>query len=78
MYELCTHWWLVRVTFVVAFGFLPQNLGGGGDLQIFLVKNEWCGQSEVVGTLKLYYLVNLFSNFMHSRVVETQKLCDFP
>ena len=26
--------WLVRVTLVVAFGFLPQNLGGGGDIQL--------------------------------------------
>ena len=22
-----THWWLVRVTLVVAFGFLPNNFG---------------------------------------------------
>ena len=29
---------------MVAFGFLPQNLGGGGDLQMMVVL-EWCGQS---------------------------------
>ena len=26
------YWWLVRVTLVVALGFLPQSLGDGGDL----------------------------------------------
>ena len=27
---LMAYWWLVRVTLVVAFGFLPQDLGGDG------------------------------------------------
>ena len=26
--KILIYWWLVRITLVVAFGFLPQNLGG--------------------------------------------------
>ena len=35
------HWWLVRVTLVVPFDFLPQNFGWSRGLQIVvLLKNE--------------------------------------
>ena len=53
------YWWLVRVTLVVAFGFLPQNFGrwqGPTDC-CFAQKRmqlQWCWQCEVVGTLKHY------------------------
>ena len=30
------YWWLVRVTFVVVFGFFPKILEGSGGLQIIL------------------------------------------
>ena len=28
------YWWLVTVTLVVAFGFYPKVLGGGGDFVV--------------------------------------------
>ena len=34
------HWWLVRVTLGVAFGFLIQILGDGGDLQIVTARKR--------------------------------------
>ena len=38
---------LIGVSLVVAFGFLPQNMGGGRDLRmIVLLKNE-CSLSGV-------------------------------
>ena len=30
MKKITCHWWLVRVTLVVAFGFGPLKVGGGG------------------------------------------------
>ena len=73
--KMCTRtveyfWWLVRVTLVVDFGFLPQHFGscwggGAGPTNNFLSFNK-CrfsggGYHEVVGTLKPYNeLKNLF------------------
>ena len=49
-------WWLVRVTLVVAFGFLPQNVGRWREVQV-----QWWRYHEVVETLKPYLIQkNLF------------------
>ena len=39
------YWWLIRVTLVVAFGFLPKILGDGGDLQIVILLEKECSFS---------------------------------
>ena len=39
------YWWFLRVTLVVAFGLLPQNLGGGGDLQMVLCHSKSVGST---------------------------------
>ena len=51
------HWWLIRVTLVVAFGFLPQNFGKVAvPTNSTFVILEWWGQSEMVGTINPYML----------------------
>ena len=71
-------WWLVGVTLVVAFGFLPQNFGrwwglipGCIDYKSFARK--WM-QSMVVGTVNPYLLFKKNSNFLHSQAVGMQAL----
>ena len=57
---------------MVAFGFLAQILGGGGDLRIMtLLKNE-CSLSGWDTQILLAALEN--STFMHSQAVAKQKL----
>ena len=41
-YFCVTNWWFVRVTLVVAFGFCPKILGGGGDLQNVILLEKEC------------------------------------
>ena len=47
--SLCTNiWWLVRVTLVVAFDFLPKKFGGGsGQLRMILLLLYKCSLSSV-------------------------------
>ena len=59
------YWWLVRVTLLVAFGFLLQNFGKWwGPTNDVLIRKwmqlEWWGQSEGMGTLNPYLKVNSF------------------
>ena len=59
------YWWLVKVTLMVVFVFLPQNLGGGGHLWMVLLWMlvQWWGYHEVVMTLKPYHIQkNLFQH----------------
>ena len=46
MFRKLNIWWLVRVTFVVAFGFFPKILGGGGNLQIVILLEKECNFSD--------------------------------
>ena len=62
---LCV-WWLVRVTLVVAFGFLPHNFRWwqgpmNHSFVILWMQVHLWGYHDVVGTFKPYYgLKNLF------------------
>ena len=53
------YWWLITVTLVVAFGFLPQNFGRWwGPTNCHFARKgmqlQWYWQCQVVGTLKHY------------------------
>ena len=54
------YWWLVENDLTGFFGFLPQILGGGRDLQMILVilsmQVQWWGYHEVVRALTPYLL----------------------
>ena len=73
----CVGGWFVRVTLVVACGFLPQNLGGGRDLWItFLLENE-CNLRGVDNRRRWDTQILLAGkklDFMHSQMVATQKI----
>ena len=62
-----THWWLVRVTLVVAFGFFSTILEGSGDLRmvfcILLMQVQWWGHHQVVEILKRYHNVWTFCTY---------------
>ena len=65
-----TYWWLVRVTLVIAFAFLPQSFESCNLWIIILLKNERNlsdvdTQTLPAGKKKL--------NFMYSQVVGMQK-----
>ena len=68
------HWLLVKVTLVVAFGFLPQNLGGSGDLRIVILLER--NAASVVPTMSWSNTNKL--SYMYSQVVGTQELSNFP
>ena len=71
-------WWLVRVTLVVAFNFLPQNLGGDRYLWVVLCPSMNAGSvrgyHEVMGTLKHFLIQRFCLNLLHSQAVGMQKL----
>ena len=68
-----TDWWLVRVTLMVAFGFFPKMLRGGGDLRMILLLLYACNLNSVDNQRCLRH-TNPTSNFLHSQVAGTQKL----
>ena len=57
------HWWLIRITLLVAFGFLSQTFGrwqGPTNCSIVILQMQvqcW-GYHEVVETLKPYHMLN--------------------
>ena len=46
------YWWLVRVTLVVAFDFLPQNFGRWGNLRVVLSHSMNAGSVVRVPTMR--------------------------
>ena len=73
-------WWLIRVTLVVAFDFLPPNFGRCQGAGSFCLKMNaaWVVWTIIGGGGTQTLLAVKKLNFMHSQMVGTQKLSVWP